>query len=245
MEENLHEILKSWGLEGRSIQEAKNTGAAIATGVWHLGSDYSLKTGKNFEGLRHHIHISRVLAEQGITASCPLPTLDGKDFLSCGDHYFVITERVADNFLSTRQTPAGKEPFYLERYAREIRSFDNALHGRNTDFAEVMAWADEQTARTAQTFGMAWNGLPKNGAERFADLSVEPSDFFVCAMEAVASPRALVDALDADARPGGLLAMLAVFVAWTAGQSSLAPLILGNLSFAAELSRGLCARIDA
>ena len=108
MKENLHELLKNWGLEGRTIQEAKDTGAAIATGVWHLGPDYSLKTGGNFEGLRHHIHISRVLADQGITASCPLPTLDGKDFLSCGDHYFVITERVTDNFLSTKQNAAGQ-----------------------------------------------------------------------------------------------------------------------------------------
>ena len=149
MKENLHEVLKQWGLEDRTIQEAKDTGAAIATGVWHLGPDYSLKTGGNFEGLRHHIHISRVLAEHGITASCPLPTLDGRDFLSCGDHYFVITERATDNFLSTKQTPQGKEPFYLEQYAREVRSFDAALHGGNKDFAEVMDWADKETVRTA------------------------------------------------------------------------------------------------
>ena len=39
--------------------------------------------------------------------------------------------------------------------------------------------------------------------------------------------------------------MLAVFVAWTAGQTSLSSLIRGNLSLAAELSRGLRARADA
>ena len=245
MEENLHEVLKNWGLEGRTIQEAKDTGAAIATGVWHLGQDYSLKTGGNFEGLRHHIHISRVLAEHGITASCPLPTLDGRDFLSCGDHYFVITERVTDNFLSTRQTPQGREPFYLERYAREVRSFDAALHGGNKDFAEVMDWADAQTAQTARAFDMPWNGLPKAGEERFASLSTETSDFFVCATKVAASACALADALDACSRPRGLMAMLAVFVAWTAGQASLAPLIRGNLSFAAELSRGLSSRAEA
>ena len=49
MKENLHELLKNWGLEGRTIQEAKDTGAAIATGVWHLGPDYSLKTGGNLK----------------------------------------------------------------------------------------------------------------------------------------------------------------------------------------------------
>lgn len=245
MKENLHEVLKQWGLEDRTIQEAKDTGAAIATGVWHLGQDYSLKTGGNFEGLRHHIHISRVLAEHGITASCPLPTLDGRDFLSCGDHYFVITERVTDNFLSTKQTPQGKESFYLERYAREVRSFDAALHGGNKDFAEVMDWADEETARTAQAFGMMWNGLSNAEEKRFASLSTETSDFFICATRVAASPCALVDALDAGSRLRGLMAMLAVFVAWTAGQSSLAPLIRGNLSFAAELSRRLCALTDA
>lgn len=245
MKENLHELLKNWGLEGRTIQEAKDTGAAIATGVWHLGPDYSLKTGGNFEGLRHHIHISRVLADQGITASCPLPTLDGEDFLTCGDHYFVITERVTDNFLSTKQTPQGKEPFYLERYAREVRSFDAALHGGNRDFAEVMAWADKESARTAKAFGMPWNGIPRDCAERFSALSTEPSEFFVCATKVEASPSAVADALDALSRPRGLMAMLAVFVAWTAGQTSLSALIRGNLSLAAALSHGLCARADA
>lgn len=245
MKENLHEILSHWGLEGRTIQEAKDSGAAIATGVWHLGPDYSLKTGGNFEGLRHHIHISRVLAEQGITASCPLPTLDGLDFLSCGDHYFVITERVTDNFLSTKQTPQGREPFYLERYAREVRSFDAALHGGNKDFAEVMAWADKETAHTAKASGMPWNGLPKAGEERFVSLSTETSDFFVCATEVEASPHSLVDALDAFSRPRGLMAMIAVFVAWTAGQPSLSSLIRGNLSLAAAVSHGLCTRADA
>ena len=239
MKENLHEVLKQWGLEDRTIQEAKDTGAAIATGVWHLGPDYSLKTGGNFEGLRHHIHISRVLAEHGITASCPLPTLDGRDFLSCGDHYFVITERATDNFLSTKQTPQGKEPFYLEQYAREVRSFDAALHGGNKDFDEVMDWADKVTVRTAQAFGMMWSGLPNAEEKRFASLSMEASDFFVCATKVSTSACALADALDAFSRPRGLMAMLAVFIAWTAGQSSLAPLIRGNLSFAAELSRGL------
>ena len=186
-----------------------------------------------------------MLAEQGITASCPLPTLDGRDFLSCGDHYFVITERVTDNFLSTRQTPASKEPFYLERYAREIRSFDAALHGGSREVAEVMAWADEATARTAQAFGMPWNGIPRDCAEHFSALSGEPSEFFICATKVKASPRTLADALDASSRPLGLLAMLAVFVAWTAGQTSLSSLIRGNLSLAAELSRGLRARADA
>ena len=245
MEDNLHEILRNWGMEDRTIQEAKDTGAAIATGVWYLGPDYSLKTGGNFEGLRHHIHISRVLAEQGITASCPLRTLDGKDFLTCGDHYYVITERVTDNFLSTKQTPQGKEPFYLERYAREVRSFDAAMHGGNKDFAEVMAWADGETARTAKTFGMPWSGLPKNCEDRFSSFSTEPSDFFVCATKVEASARSLVDALDAFSRPRGLMAMLAVFVAWTAGQASLSSLIRGNLSLAAALSHGLCLRTDA
>lgn len=80
MKENLHEVLKHWGLEDRTIQEARDAGAAIATGVWHLGPDYSLKTGGNFEGLRHHIHISRVLAEQGITASCPCPRWTAETF---------------------------------------------------------------------------------------------------------------------------------------------------------------------
>ena len=238
MKENLHDVLKNWGLENRDIREAKDSGAAIAAGVWHIGPDYSLKTGKNFEGLRHHVHVSRVLARQGITASCPLPTLDGQDFLSCGDHYFVITERVTDNFLSTRQTPVGKEPYYIERYAQEIRGFDSALHGGDREFAEIMDWADGQTARIAQRFGMTWNGLTQSNATTFPPLSTSPSDFFICATQVTVSPCALMEALDASSRLRGLLAMLAVFVAWTAGQDSLATLIRGNLSLAAELSRG-------
>ncbi len=245
MEDDVHEILRNWGMEDRTIQEARDTGAAIATGVWHLGPDYSLKTGGNFEGLRHHIHISRVLAEQGITASCPLPTLDGKDFLTCGDHYYVITERVSDNFLSTRPTPAGKEAFYFERYAREIRGFDTALESGSRDFAEVMVWADGETARTARAFDMPWSGLAPSSARSFSGLSSEPAEFFVCATKVSMPPADVPDALDALSRPRGLMAMLAVFVAWTAGQSSLAPLIRGNLSLAAALSRGFSSRVEA
>ena len=94
-------------------------------------------------------------------------------------------------------------------------------------------------------FGMPWNGLPKAGEERFVSLSTETSDFFVCATEVEASPHSLVDALDAFSRPRGLMAMIAVFVAWTAGQPSLSSLIRGNLSLAAAVSHGLCTRADA
>ena len=92
---------------------------------------------------------------------------------------------------------------------------------------------------------MPWNGLPKDCVERFSVLSTEPSEFFVCATKVEAAPCALADALDALSRPRGLMAMLAVFVAWTAGQSSLAPLIRGNLSLAAALSRGFSSRVEA
>ena len=92
---------------------------------------------------------------------------------------------------------------------------------------------------------MPWNGIPRDCAERFSALSTEPSEFFVCATKVEASPSAVADALDALSRPRGLMAMLAVFVAWTAGQTSLSALIRGNLSLAAALSHGLCARADA
>ena len=229
--EDIRDILKNWGMEDREVRKEENSGAAIAAGVWNiLGENWSLKTGGNFAGLRHHIGISRILADNGVTASCPLPTLDGQDFLTCGDHYFVITEKVADNFLSTKITQPEKQDFYLDMYAREVAAIDRALAGGSEDFRKVLRWAVERTRETAASLeadGTASPRTPEQGTE---------AEYFVCATPVALTVTALLERLQVK-NVFALLAMLTLFVAWSGGAPAYARMLRGNLALARDIRR--------
>ena len=219
MKEQLDEVLRHWGLENRNVTEAKESGAAIASGVWYLGDDLSLKKGSNIEGFRHHAHISRVLRKNGITASCPLPTLAGEDCLLVEDGYFAITERVRDNFLSTRKTEAD-DALALQMYAVEARRFSAALCAREPGFAAAMVWAREKTEEIVAS-------LPKNCAE---------GQLYLCATPITLAPEELVartEPSDGDKAIDGLQAMIILFIAWSSGM--FADLAAGNWALAQAL----------
>ncbi len=236
MSEELQSILRHWGMEHISPVRVLETGAAIATGVWHLGKQYSLKTGNNFEGLRHHIHISRVLQQNGISASCPLVTLSGEDFVTCGKHYYVVTERVMDNFLSTAITLPEKDSFYFDRYARETRNMEKALSGGDTELQAVLNWASVQAANFAQKQGLPY--ISPNSSVPCARSSSEGiSEGFICATKFRKPLKELLSELQASGREQALLHILALFIAWTGGQKRFEELIYGNLmaAFAVHL----------
>lgn len=236
MKDNPQSILKNWGLEDLTPVPASGTGAAIAAGVWHLNENYSLKTGSNFEGLKKHIDISRVLQNNGITASCPLPTLDGQDFLTVGDHYYVITERVMDNFLSTAVSDPACDAERFAMYAAEIRNFKRAMEAGDSGLGRILNRAREDAAEMAGTRGLAFaEGI--HSADRSNADPAAIRDGFFCGTRFHMTRGELLTRLDAGGSENAAVHMLYLFVSWTDGRDMFNDLIKGNLATAAMLKQ--------
>ncbi|MGN1038414.1 MAG: hypothetical protein ACI4P0_03365 [Mailhella sp.] len=236
MKTTISSILAHWGMENCSPVKDSGSGAAIAAGVWHISEEYSLKTGNNFEGLKKHIDISKVLHRNGITASCPLPTLDGQDFITVGDHYYVITERVMDNFLSTSVSDPANDDKRFAMYAREIKNFENAMARGEKDLMRILNWADAEAERMAKEKGVAFAGEIHDWCRQDALRSL-PREGYVCATKYRMTIDALISRLNVKEREHIAVKMLHLFAAWTDGRSIFDELIKGNLHTAVLLTK--------
>ncbi len=239
MQENLQDILKNWGLE--HIVPVPNTGAgaAIATGVWDLEDGCSLKTGSNFDGLRHHIHISKILKENGITASCPVPTLSGEDFFDAGDHYYVITTPVVLNFLSNQITCPAQDKEMFTYYGHEINNFDRALASGQPEFMQVLDWAAKQTCAAASKRNILFSPDLFEKSHYGMHTSLDTLHGFICATPFSMPLQKLLAALNTTQKLKALLFMLALFIAWTGEKTALEKVISGNLALAETLVGGV------
>lgn len=232
VKDNLQSILENWGMQNLSPVPASGAGAAIAAGVWHLNEQYSLKTGSNFEGLKKHIDISRVLQDNGISASCPLPALDGQDFITVGDRYYVITERIMDNFLSTAISDPARDDEYFSMYAAEIKNFKRAMEVGDPELSRILARAAEEAAAIARARGMDFTGKARRGND-----AGSPTNGFFCGTRFRMSISDLLTRLDARGNENAAVHMLYLFVAWTDGREIFNDLIHGNLSTAFMLKQ--------
>lgn len=223
-------LLAKWGLEDRDPCVDLSSGAPLAKAVWHLGDDYSLKYGDDPEGLRHHINISKTLKKNGITASCPLQTKTGEDFVLDGQSYYVITERVADNFLVAKVTPPDQYDFYLDRYACEVKKFHEALEKKEPEFMKVLSWASNRAAQVACTFNLPWLD---------SQASTPEEETFICGTPLDHDCDGLLTRLGGKNYGSALLALLTLFVAWTGTRPDVAPVCKGNIRLANLLHKYL------
>lgn len=62
--------------------------------AWYVGESYTIKTFANLGNLKNCMNISKSLEKLGVSASTPIETIDGNEFVEDGQLYFVLTKRL-------------------------------------------------------------------------------------------------------------------------------------------------------
>lgn len=159
----IKEILSKWELEGAlKIEPTFKAGGAMQSGdTWQVGEQFIFKTGKAIAGLRGHIAISRALEEEGMEASCPVPTKEGEDFVVEGDRFYVVTKRIPGAFLSPKERYEKHRGKIGMQYGEAIGLLhqallaqDESLEVNDTNMLDVvMKWAMPQTRKVLEQWG--------------------------------------------------------------------------------------------
>lgn len=143
-EKQIREILDNWDIEkGLSIKDIyKMDGYKVSGNVWSIGDKYILKTA-NLEKLVKNIRIAKALHEQGFSASLPVPTKKGAEYLE-GDNPFILTYGLQGNPLPRAERFG---PNCLEhgfQYGRSIAKLHMALNSIQKDMSadEVNLYQD-------------------------------------------------------------------------------------------------------
>ena len=122
--------LSNWGLQDATIAEQVNPNTGVRLdNVWAIGRDYMLKVGTNLVGLQMHIAVSKALREAGFSVSLPVPTLDGREFVTEGELYYYLSRKLNGTVLKTRTlfAPGGEALAY--QLGQAIGRLDMALAG--------------------------------------------------------------------------------------------------------------------
>lgn len=251
MMETLHEILEQWDFEEPvHIEKVNNSGAAIASDIWNVTDTYSLKKGDNFEGLKHHIEVSRALLSKGITASCPLVTKGGQDFLDFGSCYYVVTERVMDNFLVLRSTEAAKKEYYIEQYIKEAIQFQKALKADDSFRTVVLDWICNSLENLFIKMNYPYQqddivkiiSVLKDKQEIHWGKAIQnmPKPCFVCGTQIDEDDISMIyNKTEQNDCEAGFIAVLAIFIVWSSGNPKFIEIIKSNCDLLLYLTENM------
>ncbi|MCL2360433.1 MAG: phosphotransferase [Defluviitaleaceae bacterium] len=158
-------------------------GAKVSGNVWSFGDGYILKAGPRDEMLKN-LRIVRALAKQGFTASLPVPTKIGEDYLE-GEHIFTLTHKIPGAPLSKENRFGENRRKFGFKYGQSIAKLHCALAEIEADimpdevnqYKLAMEWALPETRKQnkqwrmgltddffddfAKTFGDLYEKLPK------------------------------------------------------------------------------------
>lgn len=130
-------ILGFWGLEGEKIVDIYYEGTGNRNeSAFYIGEDYVVKFTANLGKLKSHIAISKALVGVGLTASVPVPTVDGREYIAEGELYYCLTKRLQGNQLSLRE-------IYEEDYADKARFVGEILGQLSLALSKVEAVLEE------------------------------------------------------------------------------------------------------
>lgn len=109
------EILKKWGLENEKVADIvfPETGEISDTSKY-VGNEYVIKYTNNLGNVIKAIEITKALESVGLSAPSIIPALNGKEYIECGELYFVVSKKV----IGDRVAASG---MYLSEYEKKAR----------------------------------------------------------------------------------------------------------------------------
>jgi AraC-like DNA-binding protein len=148
-EKELRDILTNWDIpQDLPILDIYIVDGTVMSGsVWSVGEEYILKTGQRDAMLRN-MSIMKALAAQGFTASAPILTNTGAEYLG-GETIIVLTRGIkgtplakADRFGSGRHGFAVKYGQSIARLHNALAAIEPEIQPQSKDmYAAVTGWA--------------------------------------------------------------------------------------------------------
>ena len=91
----ISEVLVNWGLQRESVSDIvfPETGE-ISDCAKYVGSNMVIKYTANLGSVKKATQISKALNSVGLTAPSVIPTTDGKEYVTVGELYFTLTQKV-------------------------------------------------------------------------------------------------------------------------------------------------------
>lgn len=146
-ETKIKEVLKNWDIpQELPINDVKIVdGTKTANNIWQIGKDYILKTGDRAALLRN-ARVAKAMAEHGIAASVPVPTITGDDLT---EDSFVLIRKTKGEPLSKSERFGANCGDFGYKYGQSIARLHKALAEVENDiqpfeqnlFAHVTEWA--------------------------------------------------------------------------------------------------------
>lgn len=159
----IKEILSNWELDNAlKIEPTFVAGGVMQSrDTWNVGNQFIFKTGKNIAGLRGHIAIAKALTRVGMSASCPIPTKTGEEFIIVDDRFYVVTNRVPGTYLSPEERYQENRDEIAVQYGVAIGKLhqallvqDDAIEVNDTNMLDlVMNWAMPHTRTIMEQWG--------------------------------------------------------------------------------------------
>jgi len=109
------QILKHWDLEGEAITDIYYQGTGNKNeNACYVGDRYVLKYTANPGKLKKHIEVSKALSGVGLMSAVPVPTADGREYVSDGEAYFYLTRRLPGEQMTANRFGEGDGRFVGE-----------------------------------------------------------------------------------------------------------------------------------
>lgn len=112
----LKDTLENWDMDlPVTIEDIYFSNGERANNCWTINKRFIIKIGRNLEGLKQHINISRLLVEAGLLASIPIKTKCNSDYYIEDELYFCLMKPVDGTMMNS------KEIFNDENYKEKAR----------------------------------------------------------------------------------------------------------------------------
>lgn len=152
----LKEILKHWDLNAAlTVTDVFGGGAneLKCDTEWHVNESYSLQTGINFTGLKTQLAVAKALSDAGFSIALPVKTTNGNDYVTEGERYFCLFNRLEGESLTykdifrgdfkSNSLYLGEVIGYLHKALSDYSS--DAIYNEVNLFDTVMRWAMPKT----------------------------------------------------------------------------------------------------
>ncbi|MHC1749615.1 MAG: helix-turn-helix domain-containing protein [Cellulosilyticaceae bacterium] len=161
----IKEMLTNWELEGTlKIDPTFTAGGAMkAPSTWQIGNQYVFKTGGDIAGVRAQIAIAKALAQNGMDASCPIPTKKGEEIVIRDGRFYMVTNKIQGDFLPPQERYGENRDKIAVKYGSAIGKLHEALlevedlvEANDTNMLDmVMNWAMPHTKTVLEQWGCA------------------------------------------------------------------------------------------
>lgn len=178
----LKDALENWVIDVPvSIEDIYYSNEERAANCWKINKKFILKAGKNIEGLKQHINMSKLLVEAGLLASIPIKTKCDSDYYLENGLYFCLMMPVEGIMMSSKEILNDENYKERARYIGEIigqlhnviKNYDCKLECNCNDlFENVTKWEIPIVKEKLEiplkfydeyrnTFGQVYAKLPK------------------------------------------------------------------------------------